>query len=162
MATYQLVTGFNGVQRTSDNAFIPNAAGNGDWQAYQVWLVEGNTPDPAPGPSPTDMLNAKIAAGIQITSTGAPALNGTYPIDQGTLNNLGNLLAAIGAGVGLPGGGTTVPLADVTGTPHTFTAAQVESLDGAISTYIYNLRITWNLLNAQQQASWPSQPVTIP
>ena len=33
-----------GVLRATDNANIPNAAGNRDWQAYQDWLTQGNTP----------------------------------------------------------------------------------------------------------------------
>jgi hypothetical protein len=33
--------------RTSDNAAIPFASGNMDYQAYLVWLSEGNTPLPA-------------------------------------------------------------------------------------------------------------------
>jgi hypothetical protein len=47
---YQLVTSFDGVKRTADEAFIPNDGGNRDWQEYQSWLAEGNTPDPAPAP----------------------------------------------------------------------------------------------------------------
>jgi hypothetical protein len=50
MADYQLVTNFDGVKRTEDEAFIPNDGGNRDWQEYQAWLAEGNEPDPAPAP----------------------------------------------------------------------------------------------------------------
>lgn len=27
--------------------WIPNDSGNKDWAAYQAWLEDGNTPDPA-------------------------------------------------------------------------------------------------------------------
>ena len=37
----------NIVQRLSDNAFIPFAPDNTDYQAYLKWLEEGNTPLPA-------------------------------------------------------------------------------------------------------------------
>jgi hypothetical protein len=34
------------IRRLPDNAFIPNDPANTDWQAYQVWLAQGNTPLP--------------------------------------------------------------------------------------------------------------------
>jgi hypothetical protein len=39
----------SGVLRLSDNAFIPFAPDNTDYQAYLKWLAEGNEPEPAEG-----------------------------------------------------------------------------------------------------------------
>ena len=44
MADYKLTD--NGVVRASDGASIPSAAGNKDWEEYQVW-AGGNTADAA-------------------------------------------------------------------------------------------------------------------
>jgi len=44
--TYKL-NAMGGVQRLSDGAFIPEDARNADWRAFQAWVAEGNTPQPA-------------------------------------------------------------------------------------------------------------------
>ena len=81
--------------RVTDGALIPTNQNNADYQAYQAWVAEGNTPDPAPTPvvvepppSPlkvlTDLLVAKnlvsqaditaaeTEAGVTLNQTGAP------------------------------------------------------------------------------------------
>jgi hypothetical protein len=36
----------NYILRLPDDATIPNDNSNSDWQAYQTWLAQGNTPLP--------------------------------------------------------------------------------------------------------------------
>ena len=51
---YQLLIGPNGtpnnnVKRLPDGAIIPDDPENTDWQAYQVWIEQGNQPLPPDG-----------------------------------------------------------------------------------------------------------------
>jgi hypothetical protein len=61
-APYQLTSDPNVIMRVSDGAFIPMAAGNSDYQAYQNWLASNaiNAPMPAPV-APTPALTAAMA-----------------------------------------------------------------------------------------------------
>lgn len=49
--TYTL-TRDTGVIRDADCVYIPADPANTDWQAYQAWLAEGNTPNPYVPPPP--------------------------------------------------------------------------------------------------------------
>ena len=44
---YESIDGEKSIIRTNDNAYIPFAPDNTDYQAYLKWVAEGNTPLPA-------------------------------------------------------------------------------------------------------------------
>lgn len=79
MAAYQLIASAAGnpiqtVLRREDGAVIPYDDGNRDYVAFQAWLAEGNTADPAPEPAgvgmgtlPTQTETAELAADLAAT-----------------------------------------------------------------------------------------------
>ena len=108
--------------------------------------------------SATLVVPQAIAAGIVVTSTSTPALNGTYACDTSTAGiNLTAIVSGINAGLGLPGGGATMAYLDMSGQPHMFTAAQITTLAQAVRNYVYALD-----LYAAGQGALPSPDVTIP
>ncbi len=140
MAAYQLVSGFGGVQRTADGAFIPNDARNLDWQAYQAWLGLGNTPDPVPTPpAPTlaQQAGAAMLSGLTISISGAMTLGPTvFPTDPTTQQKIAAVVTTLNTIGTFPDGGTSYVLKDAAGTWHTFTIAQYKAVAGAISAYV--------------------------
>jgi hypothetical protein len=79
MADYQLVASIPGmmerVQRRSDGAFIPADPANRDYQAFLEWVEAGNTPDPAPPPSPAGAI-ADSAQSLQLQQAESLAAQG--------------------------------------------------------------------------------------
>ena len=51
-----------GVLRKLDNACIPFADGNSDYEAYKAWVASGNTPDPEDTVDPNIAIQAQIDA----------------------------------------------------------------------------------------------------
>jgi hypothetical protein len=54
------------ILRTTDGSFIPADPANADYAAYQSWLAEGNTPEPADAPpvpviTSVEMRQARLA-----------------------------------------------------------------------------------------------------
>jgi len=63
---YQLTAGTE-ILRLIDSAYIPADPDNTDYQNYQQWLDDGNTPEPAPpAPAPPTAAEKLAAAGLTV------------------------------------------------------------------------------------------------
>jgi len=101
--------------------------------------------------------NAAIAAGVQITSTGTPALNGTYSITPSTIADIQAQQVSILTRDLFTNGSTTRVWADILGGVHVFpSTAQFTAFAEAIGAYVDAL-----FLAQHGQGSWPSNAITI-
>jgi len=82
---------------------------------------------------------AALLAGIILTSLATGALDGTYDVSPATQIQISGVVAGIGAGLGLPGGGGTFNWPDTSGVPHSFDETNFKNFATAVSTYVYTL-----------------------
>jgi hypothetical protein len=117
--------------------------------------------DPAKA-DPNAELAQRLAAGIVITSTATPALNGTYSINEESQRFISGTAAGIAARNRLPGGQATFAYGDAAGQTHAFSQQDFLNFADAVEDYVYLLYATAQQLLAGQSAPWPSNAVTIP
>jgi hypothetical protein len=123
----------------------------------QVWATT-----PTPDPTPQQIAQAAIAAGLSVTcASGATvctsAQAGTYSLSATAQANLSGVMVGVGAGQGLPGGGSTFLYLDSVNTPHSFSAPQIAELYSAGRNFVYALDLFAAGVGAQ-----PSGAVTLP
>lgn len=113
-------------------------------QTYVAWLSSGGMPTKIA--NATELVQVLLqqwaplvqASGLQVSSIGTPALNGTYAIDSASQAQITSLSTGIAAGKPLPGGGSTFNYPDITGGQHAFNATNFLDFAASIEGYIYN------------------------
>lgn len=106
-----------------------------------TWSGSAVLPPPAPSaPTLAQQAGAALGAGLAITSTATPALNGTYACDdaaQGRMNRVQGFIAANGK---FPGGVSALPWPDMVGAIHTFpTTTEFTAFASAVADYVFAL-----------------------
>ena len=111
-----------------------------------------------PAPSLSQQAQAMLAAGLSITSTSTPALNGTYAADAITQSNVMAEMVSLLANAAFTNGTTTLAWPDATGAPHNFTAAQFKAFATAEGQFVGVLAP----VIATNAGTLPSASATIP
>jgi hypothetical protein len=107
----------------------------GQWAVSNGALVP-YTP-PAPVLTLAQQAAAALYAGITITSTGTPALNGVYSCDKQAQSNIQAVQIYIQANGKFPGSSGTYPWLDKSGAPHVFpSVAEFTAFATAIADYV--------------------------
>jgi hypothetical protein len=138
----------------ADGAKITNAQIFANAISGQYGAVGAYIP---PVVSPAQIAAIAMSAGLAITSTSTPSLNGTYSVGAQAQADITSVMTGVAVGVGLPGGGSSFYWLDATGTPHSFTQAQFLSLATAIRNYVYVLD-----MYGYGQGTQPAATATIP
>lgn len=81
-----------------------------------------------------------LAAGLAITSTATPALNGIYAVDQLSQMDIIAIETSLSAGKGFPGGAGVFNYPDSSGAMHSFSEANFADFAAAIRDYVYALK----------------------
>jgi hypothetical protein len=109
---------------------------------YASWLASGYTPSTVASEDDLVVLMQEQweplanAAGVIVTSTSTPTINGTYAIDASARTFIYDLAYDVANGGSLPGGGTTFDYPDINGIQHAFSATNFSNFAAAIESFI--------------------------
>ena len=110
---------------------------------------------------PASQYRTRLSAGLTITSTATPALNGTYAVDPTMQARISAVAAGLANGKGFPHGATTYAWPDIGGTRHTFGEADWLNFGAAVEAYVTDLDQQEALDFAGGTPTWPSATATI-
>jgi hypothetical protein len=116
------------------------------------------TPVPTPQPTLQQQAAAMMREPVTVTSTSNPALDGSYPLDPTTQQQITSIASAINAGMGLPGGQTTFNWPDASNNSHAWDATSFIAYAKGLLDFLYSCSQV-----AQGRATTlPAQTITIP
>jgi hypothetical protein len=129
------------------------------WPAVEIAGTWSYAPPTSPTPTIAQQATAMLNAGVQIISTAhAAALNGTYACDTVTQQKIAAISLYCLVNGNFPGGGTTYPWPDISGTFHTFpSVAEFQAFASAVANYVAAL----DFVIAGMSSTLPTNFVTI-
>lgn len=114
-----------------------------------------------PAPTPQSQAAAALAAGVALTSTGTPGLNGTYSCTAQSVSNVANVTTYILRNNKFPGGVSQMPWMDVNSVPHVFPdVATFDNFATKFADFVAACQIYSD--SNGQIGSIPSNAITIP
>lgn len=134
-------------------------------QALWIDLVAGQfgpiAPYVAPTPGPVDQALAAIATGINITSTGTPALNGAYAVDTVAQAQINAVITYTMLNNAFPNNASVLPWPDKSFMMHNFpTLTTFRAFASAAANFVTQVMVYANSNGAV--GSIPSNNITIP
>ncbi len=117
-------------------------------------------PYDAPVLLPAQQAAVAMAAGIILTSTGTPALDGQYSLSATAQSNVNATVTYILLNGTFPGGGDTMPWVDQTGSAHLWPSVDVFKLFATVFAD-YVAAVSLYALSNGQDGSLPSNAITI-
>lgn len=132
---------------------------------YMAWAVYNTTTNILSTQELLDVLTLQwvpliFLAGVTLSSTATPTLDGSYPLDPASQAYITSVSAGIAAGKGLPGKGTRRQTFVYNG--FTFSSANFLAFSTAVEDYVYNLVQDLQQIVLTGTGSLPSTTITIP
>lgn len=130
------------------------------------WAVSGGALVPYMPPLPLPqqaqlVLASYVAQGITVTSSGLPALDGTYALDSvstAQIFQIGTFANSFGI---FPNGGPNQPYPDISSAVHVFNVPTFVSFLLAVASLMSDLQTQTGIMSAGGTPAWPPMTATI-
>jgi hypothetical protein len=123
------------------NALLQLTADQWAHRMDQPWGVQNSTlvpyTPPVVPPTLVQQAQALLAGPVTVSCTSNRALNGNYPCDSHSLQQMTTITMAQNANLGLPGGGSTFNWPDTSNTSHAWAASQFTAFAQAMMNFVY-------------------------
>lgn len=140
---FELDANDNLATHVSYNGTVPAGAIECTQAQYQnpsAWAISNGSIVAAAPPSLSQQAQAALSAGLTITSTSTPSLNGTYAVDSTAQARITSVQTYIQANGKFPGSNTTMAWVQMNGTPVVFPSTEeFQAFGTAVANYVWDL-----------------------